>query len=239
MDGGILEKRKAEEIKAEVHRRKRERRRRRNSRGSASGEDSMSYQPNAAVMGDGVASGEREGQNSLATPAATQGSSETCDDGQVATEDTQPAHARVTNSPDGLFASSPQAPGYGSDLGILSHLEPLFETTSEFDPNIGNSTWQHEPFFASPIADQSYVFDFGPAPLPRGTPLPGLDELLDPSLFAEPEAQKEMSTDPQLVHYVEQIIPNILPFITQETRETFRTGVLMPQANSKVSREDE
>ena len=238
MDGGALEKQKAEEIKADVNKqRRRGRRRRQFSRGSISGDNALSLQTDIDASRNGTWDGGGESQNLLTSPAHDN-SSETRHDSHSAAVDGDAGPSGVTASPThDFFATSSHAPGLPSEVCSLSDFERVLATISDFDPPGPTSTWEQslatsQTFLDTPHPDESYMFDFGPAPLPIASPLPGLQELLEPASFAELGPPTVPRTDFPSLYHVDHIIPNILPFLTHTARRILRDRALLPNPGS-------
>jgi hypothetical protein len=221
MDGGRLEKEKAEELKSEVTRqRKRGHRRRQNSRASISSI--------ADIDAAGSPSNtDAPAEDCLPTPSGTQNSFENAINGFT-------GHQNIGHSETGLVDQE-IFDGLSPTFADFSQLDPLL--TGQEDGNLDDNTWEqllvpNDPIILSPHPDDDFLFDFGFTPLPVNTPLPTPDSLLQQEPFATTVQQNPKAIDPQVVHYVDHVIPNVLAFLNEPTRASLRNGLLMPEPSS-------
>ncbi|KAF2169465.1 hypothetical protein M409DRAFT_52702 [Zasmidium cellare ATCC 36951] len=161
MDGGPLEKQKAEEIKAEVNsQRRRGRRRRRLLRASASDNHALNHRTDV----------DEDQSNNVWNSGAGQ-----------ALENPAADHTNGTlldTRRNRLLNSAPHEAVLSSGVADLPTSD-IFSTSP-----------QDLEFYSDDHSLASLSFDFGPAPLPnRVSPLLELNGLLDPALFADPVPQ--------------------------------------------------
>ncbi|KAK4493606.1 hypothetical protein PRZ48_015273 [Zasmidium cellare] len=236
MDGGPLEKQKAEEIKAEVNsRRRRGRRRRQMSRESISADNALSLRTdldedrNNGLWNAGAGRAPK-------TPTAGHANEDSSDIRRDSHLDCVDNATGISSDPrtlpaNDIFSASPHDSGFHSDDRSLATFEQVLASGSDFDPPVTTATWEQlvgndTSFFGTPLPDpgENLTFDFESAPLANTvSPLPELNGLLDPALFVEPVSQHVLaSSSSPPYHVFDHILPNVLPSLDQKAQDTLR-----------------